>query len=116
MAMRDRVDNRRCCGRRMDQGGIGEDDVLNGRRMVYPQEALRVAQEMRCDRYCECSAVTGDVGISPDLSKFRFAFRKFEYVLTWSKLCREVFEDIATTAAMTTHTYPVFALVAYETS
>lgn len=52
-------------------------EVLNGRRFVYPQEALRMAQEMRCDRYCECSALTGE-------------------------LCREVFEDIAKTAAMTT--------------
>ena len=42
---------------------VGEEDeqVLNGRSFVYPQEALRVAQEMRCDRYCECSAVTGEV-------------------------------------------------------
>ncbi|WPG99982.1 putative transforming protein rho [Acrodontium crateriforme] len=50
---------------------------LNARTFVYPQEALRVAQEMRCDRYCECSALTGE-------------------------LCHEVFEDIAKTAAMTT--------------
>ena len=47
--------------RRMDRGGVDETDVLNGRRIVYPQEAVRVAQEMRCDRYCECSALTGDV-------------------------------------------------------
>ena len=47
--------------RRMDYGAMGESDVLNGRKLVYPQEALRVAQEMRCDRYCECSALTGDV-------------------------------------------------------
>lgn len=45
--------------------------------MVFPQEGVRIAQEMRCDRYCECSAVTGE-------------------------LCREVFEDIARTAALTT--------------
>ena len=38
-----------------------EEEVLNGRTIVYPQEALRVAQEMRCDRYCECSAWTGEV-------------------------------------------------------
>ncbi|KXL51323.1 hypothetical protein M433DRAFT_140772 [Acidomyces richmondensis BFW] len=50
---------------------------INFRKFVYPQEALRVAQEMRCDRYCECSALTGE-------------------------LCREVFEDIAKTAVMTT--------------
>ena len=42
--------------------GLGEEgEVLNGRRIVYPQEALRIAQEMRCDRYCECSALTGEV-------------------------------------------------------
>ncbi|KAK5715871.1 hypothetical protein LTR15_009696 [Elasticomyces elasticus] len=45
--------------------------------LVYPQEAMRVSQEMRADRYCECSALSGE-------------------------LCREVFEDIAKTAAMTT--------------
>lgn len=45
--------------------------------VVFPQEGLRVAQEMRCDRYCECSALTGE-------------------------LCREVFEDLAKTAALTT--------------
>jgi Ras homolog gene family, member A len=44
---------------------------------VMPQEGLRIAQEMRCDRYAECSAMTGD-------------------------LCREVLEDIARTAAKTT--------------
>lgn len=45
--------------------------------MVFPQEAIRIAQEMRCDKYCECSALTGE-------------------------LCKEVFEDVAKTAAMTT--------------
>ncbi|KAI4717814.1 P-loop containing nucleoside triphosphate hydrolase protein [Aureobasidium sp. EXF-10727] len=45
--------------------------------MVFPQEALRVAAEMRCDRYCECSAVTGE-------------------------LCAEVWEDIVRTAVATT--------------
>lgn len=59
-------------------GDSDEDDVvLNGRTFVYPQEGLRVAQEMRCDRYCECSARTGE-------------------------LCREVIEDISKTAAKTT--------------
>lgn len=47
--------------RRVASSGEGEEDVLNGRSIVYPQEALRTAQEMRCDRYCECSALTGDV-------------------------------------------------------
>ena len=40
-------------------------------------QGYRVAQEMRCDRYCECSAVTGE-------------------------LVHEVFEDIARMAAKTT--------------
>jgi Ras homolog gene family, member A len=54
-----------------------EGQVLNGRTFVYPQEGVRIAQEMRCDLYCECSALTGE-------------------------LCREAFEDIARTAAKTT--------------
>lgn len=44
---------------------------------VHPQEALRVAAEMRCDRYAECSALTGE-------------------------LCAEVFEDIVKMAVETT--------------
>lgn len=40
-----------------------DQQQLNGREFVYPQEALAVAQGMRCDRYCECSAVTGEVSI-----------------------------------------------------
>lgn len=44
---------------------------------VMPQEGLRAAQEMRCDRYAECSALTGE--------------------LMW-----EVLEDITRTAARTT--------------
>lgn len=51
--------------------------VLNGRTFVYPEEALKLAQEFRCDRYCECSALTGE-------------------------LCQEVIEDISRTAARTT--------------
>ncbi|PBP18282.1 P-loop containing nucleoside triphosphate hydrolase protein [Diplocarpon rosae] len=43
--------------------------------IIYPQEAYRIAQEMRCDRYMECSARTGE-------------------------LVHEVFEDICRTAAM----------------
>lgn len=45
----------------LDNGGDDEEDALVGRRVVYPQEALRIAQEMRLDKYCECSAVTGEV-------------------------------------------------------
>ena len=44
---------------------------------IYPQEGVRVAQEMRCDRYAECSAVTGE-------------------------LMDQVIEDVARTAAKTT--------------
>jgi Ras family protein A len=44
--------------------------------IIYPQEAYRVTQEMRCDKYMECSAVTGE-------------------------LVHDVFEDICRTAAMT---------------
>lgn len=60
--------------RRMNYGGVNEDDVLLGRRVVYPQEALKVAQEMRCDRYCECSALIGDVGSYPYLLRIRQIF------------------------------------------
>ena len=50
-------------GRVRQVAGEDDADVLNGRQFVYPQEALRIAQEMRCDRYCECSAVTGEVSL-----------------------------------------------------
>ncbi len=49
-----------------------EDDGV-----IYPQEGLKVAQDLRCDRYAECSATTGE-------------------------LINEVIEDIARTAAKTT--------------
>jgi Ras family protein A len=42
--------------------------------IIYPQEGYRIAQELRCDAYLECSAVTGE-------------------------LVHEVFEDICRTAA-----------------
>ncbi|RFU29099.1 hypothetical protein B7463_g7243, partial [Scytalidium lignicola] len=45
--------------------------------IVYPQEGYRIAQEMRCDKYMECSAATGE-------------------------LLEEVFEDICRTAVLTT--------------
>ncbi|KAJ9661978.1 hypothetical protein H2201_006267 [Coniosporium apollinis] len=54
-----------------------EEERVNRGGSVMPQEGLRVAQEMRCDRYAECSALTGE-------------------------LCREVLEDVAKTAARTT--------------
>ena len=44
--------------------------------MVIPQEGYRVAQDLRCDRYLECSALTGE-------------------------LVREVFEDVVRTGAGT---------------
>ncbi|KAF2861554.1 P-loop containing nucleoside triphosphate hydrolase protein [Piedraia hortae CBS 480.64] len=57
--------------------GLKRDVRNRGTAFVLPQEGLRVAQEMRCDRYLECSALTGE-------------------------LCREVIEDITNTAVMTT--------------
>ena len=71
-----------------------DQQPINGRKFVYPQEGLASAQKMRCDRYCECSATTGEVSASYLLMSF--------CALTTMKLCREVFEDIAKTAAMTT--------------
>lgn len=50
-------------------GGRGES--------IMPQEGLLVAQELLCDRYAECSALTGE-------------------------LCREVLEDVAKICAKTT--------------
>lgn len=80
----------------VSDGARPEDQQpINGRKFVYPQEALGIAQKMRCDRYCECSAVTGEVYSSASLDICFIA-------LTITKLCREVFEDIAKTAAMTT--------------
>lgn len=45
--------------------------------IIYPQEAYRIAQELRCDKYVECSAVSGE-------------------------LMKEAWEDICRTAALTT--------------
>lgn len=50
-------------------GGKGES--------VMPQEGLGLATDSLCDRYAECSAVTGE-------------------------LCRQVLEDVARTCARTT--------------
>ena len=52
-------------------------DKANRTGSVMPQEGLNMAQEMRCDRYAECSALTGE-------------------------LCKQVLEDVARTAARTT--------------
>lgn len=54
---------------------LRSEDDPNG--IIYPQEALRVAQEMRVDKYMECSAVTGELMV-------------------------EVFDDICATALKTT--------------
>ena len=56
--------------------GLKRDLRKEGEETIWPQEAYRIAQEMRCDRYAECSAVTGE-------------------------LMHEVFEDIAKVAAKT---------------
>lgn len=78
--------------------GTDPDDQqpLHGRTFVYPEEALKVAQGMRCDRYCECSAITGEVGIL----YHQWASNHANIIFT--QLCRAVIEDIAKTAAMTT--------------
>lgn len=54
---------------------LRSEDDPNG--IIYPQEAYQKAQEMRVDRYVECSALTGE-------------------------LLRPAFEDICKTAAATT--------------
>lgn len=38
---------------------LRSEDDPNG--IIYPQEGLQVAQEMRVDKYMECSAVTGEL-------------------------------------------------------
>lgn len=38
---------------------LRSEDDPNG--IIYPQEAYRIAQEMRCDKYMECSAVSGEL-------------------------------------------------------
>lgn len=53
---------------------LRSEDDPNG--IIYPQEAYRVAQELRADKYMECSAVTGE-------------------------LMTEVFDDICSTALKT---------------
>ncbi|RDW86886.1 putative Rho-like small GTPase [Aspergillus mulundensis] len=41
--------------------GLKRDLREEGERVIYPQETYRIAQELRCDRYAECSAVTGEL-------------------------------------------------------
>ncbi|KAJ5950241.1 uncharacterized protein N7479_008654 [Penicillium vulpinum] len=57
--------------------GLKRDLRREGEGIIYPQEGYRIAQELRCDRYAECSAVTGE-------------------------LLAETFEDLARLAAMAT--------------
>jgi len=57
--------------------GLKRDLRRVGEGSVFPEEGVRVAQEMRCDLYAECSALTGE-------------------------LVDEVIEDVARTAAKTT--------------
>ncbi|OOQ87951.1 putative Rho-like small GTPase [Penicillium brasilianum] len=57
--------------------GLKRDLRKEGEDIIYPQETYRIAQELRCDRYAECSAMTGE-------------------------LLAETFEDLARLAGMTT--------------
>ncbi|KAI9659196.1 MAG: hypothetical protein M1831_003778 [Alyxoria varia] len=41
--------------------GLKRDMREEDSQSVMPQEAVRIAQEMRCDRYGECSVVTGEL-------------------------------------------------------
>lgn len=38
---------------------LRSEDDPNG--IIYPQEAYRIAAEIRADKYMECSAVTGEL-------------------------------------------------------
>lgn len=38
-----------------------ERDEMGKFVCVMPEEGLQAAQEMRCDRYAECSALTGEL-------------------------------------------------------
>ncbi|CRG92534.1 hypothetical protein PISL3812_09595 [Talaromyces islandicus] len=57
--------------------GLKRDLREENDQIIYPQEAYRIAQELHCDRYAECSAMSGE-------------------------LIAEAFEDVAKMAAMTT--------------
>ncbi|KAI9728865.1 MAG: hypothetical protein M1834_007122 [Cirrosporium novae-zelandiae] len=41
--------------------GLKRDLRVENEDTLYPQEGYRVAQEMRCDIYAECSALTGEL-------------------------------------------------------
>ncbi|KAL4765353.1 putative Rho-like small GTPase [Aspergillus foveolatus] len=41
--------------------GLKRDLRKEEEGIIYPQETYRIAQELRCDRYAECSAVTGEL-------------------------------------------------------
>jgi GTPase SAR1 family protein len=56
--------------------GLKRDLRKEGQDIIYPQETYRIAQELRCDKYAECSALTGE-------------------------LLKETFEDLARLAGMT---------------
>lgn len=51
-------------------GGAGDQQLLDGRTIVYPQEGYNAASEMRCDTYCECSALDGDVSFMTPIIVF----------------------------------------------
>ncbi|KAF2634280.1 P-loop containing nucleoside triphosphate hydrolase protein [Massarina eburnea CBS 473.64] len=63
--------------KRRDEESNGKERGKGRGVSVMPQEGVNLAQEMLCDRYAECSALTGE-------------------------LCREMLEDVARTAARTT--------------
>ena len=62
--------------RRENAQDTGQQQYQQEQRSVMPFEALNTAQELRCDFYCECSALTGE-------------------------LFHDVFEDVARVAAKT---------------
>ncbi|KAL4907953.1 hypothetical protein BDW74DRAFT_148290 [Aspergillus multicolor] len=55
--------------------GLKRDLRVEGEGVIYPQETYRIAQELRCDRYAECSAVTGELmpQAFEDLARLAFA-------------------------------------------
>ncbi|KAL4931122.1 putative Rho-like small GTPase [Aspergillus undulatus] len=55
--------------------GLKRDLRVEGEGTIYPQETYRIAQELRCDRYAECSAATGELmsQASEDLARLAYA-------------------------------------------